>query len=164
MQRSRSKNLPRRRSAFFLCLALGGAYAAIFGTNPVRVIDRPWEALENAAACSFIGIVIGLFCSPLFVSWLARKRLALAGPILLLLALPTICLCANLAVVMFDYWAIPVAICLIVGAFLVYSRLLSRLLPDIVFDYPLCSFCGYDLTGNRSGTCPECGGQTEPQA
>lgn len=23
--------------------------------------------------------------------------------------------------------------------------------------YPQCSICGYDLTGNTSGTCPECG-------
>ncbi|MDB5304822.1 MAG: hypothetical protein JWM97_2371 [Phycisphaerales bacterium] len=26
-------------------------------------------------------------------------------------------------------------------------------------EYGLCPACGYDLTGNVSGTCPECGGK-----
>ena len=27
---------------------------------------------------------------------------------------------------------------------------------------PICMKCGYDLTGNESGTCPECGEKVEP--
>jgi hypothetical protein len=27
----------------------------------------------------------------------------------------------------------------------------------------LCSHCGYDLTGNASGICPECGTAVDPQ-
>jgi hypothetical protein len=27
--------------------------------------------------------------------------------------------------------------------------------------YYICHFCGYELTGNRSGACPECGCMTE---
>ena len=26
--------------------------------------------------------------------------------------------------------------------------------------YEICTECGYDLTGNESGTCPECGAET----
>ncbi len=32
---------------------------------------------------------------------------------------------------------------------------LSRRVSYFCFD--LCGYCGYDLTGNVSGTCPECG-------
>ncbi len=28
--------------------------------------------------------------------------------------------------------------------------------------YPICETCGYNLTGNTSGTCPECGTDIEP--
>ncbi len=28
---------------------------------------------------------------------------------------------------------------------------------------PVCIPCGYDLTGNVSGTCPECGATTDPE-
>jgi hypothetical protein len=28
-------------------------------------------------------------------------------------------------------------------------------------DVPLCTFCGYNLTGNVSGRCPECGASIE---
>lgn len=30
-------------------------------------------------------------------------------------------------------------------------------------EFPACAKCGYDLTGNASGTCPECGTPTTPR-
>ena len=45
----------------------------------------------------------------------------------------------------------------VVISFVVCCKALSVYLPDIVFEHPRCRGCGYDLTGNQSGVCPECG-------
>ena len=50
----------------------------------------------------------------------------------------------------------------------ILSYLLSRLLHarivyrHVLDDAPRCEGCGYNLTGNRSGRCPECGELIEP--
>jgi hypothetical protein len=31
-------------------------------------------------------------------------------------------------------------------------------------DHPVCTRCGYNLTGNTSGVCPECGAPVPPSA
>jgi hypothetical protein len=46
---------------------------------------------------------------------------------------------------------LPAAIMIWFGAF--FSR------PEFLHDRDHCRKCGYCLTGNTSGTCPECGGR-----
>lgn len=56
----------------------------------------------------------------------------------------------------------------VLTSIVILSYLLSRLLhARIVYrrvldDAPKCEGCGYNLTGNRSGRCPECGELVEP--
>lgn len=40
------------------------------------------------------------------------------------------------------------------------SRCKGKYIAGMLF--PVCGGCGYDLTGNNSGTCPECGWQLPP--
>lgn len=49
----------------------------------------------------------------------------------------------------------------VAGLYLIYSGrfFLDRFAP---ITRSKCIECGYDLTGNTSGRCPECGGATEP--
>ena len=51
---------------------------------------------------------------------------------------------------------VPIAL---VGGGLVYLWVLARLHPPLGF----CQTCGYDLTGNVSRRCPECGTPTDGQ-
>ena len=52
---------------------------------------------------------------------------------------------------------VPLLVCaLLVSWWPVLSGLASTLLCDT---RPMCAQCGYNLTGNVSGRCPECGGQ-----
>src|SRR5206468_1705857 len=51
--------------------------------------------------------------------------------------------------------AIVAAVALFIGLLHVIGRRDS--LKARFSDSPLCTVCGYDLTGNLSGTCPECG-------
>jgi predicted RNA-binding Zn-ribbon protein involved in translation (DUF1610 family) len=57
-----------------------------------------------------------------------------------------------------DVEVLPILAALILGSvvFLTTCQILRRRLPVV---YPLghCLRCGYDLTGNVSGVCPECG-------
>lgn len=48
-----------------------------------------------------------------------------------------------------NLWA-PAFVCILLGAILAWWARKHE-------GQPLCSFCGYNLTGNTSGKCPECG-------
>jgi len=45
---------------------------------------------------------------------------------------------------------------------MLYDRMRSRKVT--IYRDDLCPRCGYDLTKNESGTCPECGATCEPRA
>ena len=53
----------------------------------------------------------------------------------------------------------PGAMMLVIAASLCgpARRFQARLLRRERLKRGLCTHCGYELTGNRSGTCPECG-------
>lgn len=53
---------------------------------------------------------------------------------------------------------IPIPLAFYLAFFRVLRPYVRRELPDH------CGGCGYDLTGNRSGTCPECGTPAAPAA
>ncbi|MDB5171993.1 MAG: hypothetical protein JWN51_766 [Phycisphaerales bacterium] len=60
-------------------------------------------------------------------------------------------------------WVAPVfAACVLFVAVVIAMRvhyLRQRKAPLRRVVAGLCPICGYDLTGNVSGTCPECGGR-----
>lgn len=51
------------------------------------------------------------------------------------------------------FWLIP----LIVGVVSLFGSKLFPVEHRGIVEYPICSSCGYNLTGNVSGRCPECG-------
>jgi hypothetical protein len=54
-----------------------------------------------------------------------------------------------------DGWIFP----LVGVAIIIYDR--RRLKRDHLYQRGVCHTCGYDLTGNTSGVCPECGTPVE---
>ncbi len=56
-------------------------------------------------------------------------------------------------------WTIPVVAPLCVGTVLAfaYRARVRRSFRDLLGKLELCCRCGYNLTGNVSGRCPECG-------
>lgn len=55
------------------------------------------------------------------------------------------------------YWTIPCS-----GIILTITWKIVRNLRGPQTDYPACKICGYNLTGNTSGVCPECGTDFSP--
>ena len=150
-------NRPRPYAAFFMSLALGGAYAGFFWiAGDSGFLAHARETLVEATGAALIGVPVGFMCSPLIVSWFARKRLVVVAPILLVVVSSSIPVCIRVQPV-FGYWSPLGSIGLVVAVFLGSGKVLSMYMPDIVFDPPHCPACGYDLTGNQSGVCTECG-------
>ena len=60
--------------------------------------------------------------------------------------------------------AVTVTSCL--GLYLSFKKTIQRTLWRILANegIPRCTSCGYDLTGNTSGICPECGKPCKPDA
>lgn len=57
---------------------------------------------------------------------------------------------------------VPVATLLAMVSLLLLLRPRTPLGIQAYSDFPLCLVCGYNLTGNASGRCPECGGRIPP--
>ena len=55
------------------------------------------------------------------------------------------------------WWAWPLALSPLAPAALVASRFASVVRRNLRSAGGQCARCGYDLTGNVSGVCPECG-------
>jgi drug/metabolite transporter (DMT)-like permease len=54
-------------------------------------------------------------------------------------------------------WILVPALFLVTGAVSVVAGLLMKAVPPPRFAPGLCQACGYNLRGNTSGRCPECG-------
>ncbi len=95
---------------------------------------------------------MGLFSSAVLVVTLGRKRLEVALPVVISVTV--------LAALMSTTLGSLGAIVLLSAAGCWLSCLVASLvLEDVVLQYPdgHCRTCGYDLTENESGVCPECG-------
>ncbi len=157
MKRNQNVQEPKEWSAILLSVVLGGFYAGIYWICcDSGFFLHPYWTIANALVASPIGMIVGLLCSPFPMFWLARKRLAAAGFILLLVVGSAIPLYSNFGYVI-GADSIFGHIGIIVAIYLFCCKAVSIYLPDIVFDSPNCLACGYDLTGNVSGVCPECG-------
>jgi len=115
------------------------------------------------------GIPIGLLCSLVSVMCLRRKDLARVAKIMFVVLCPL-----AVALVLLDpptpsgqrvpnpypqgFWLLAA----FVPAFCLTSLFLWRYLPnESERQSTTCLLCGYDLTGNVSGVCPECGMRIE---
>jgi hypothetical protein len=57
--------------------------------------------------------------------------------------------------------AVACVLCVLLAHKVVVPRLPKYNSKDYELAYPVCSECGYNLTGNVSGVCPECGTRME---
>ncbi len=141
--------------------SLGGAWSFLRLTPgdhgaQRRVVRRIWARRTGAAARA--GTVIALLSFPLFLvtlpfllEWISWKILGcgIQDPI-------------SYFVVGFGI-AEDVTIAFLIAFIVILSYLASRLLyacmicRRVLDETPRCDCCGYNLTGNRSGRCPECG-------
>ncbi len=154
---------------FFVVMLLSGVAAASFcgawsfwrltpGDRGAqrRIVRRIWARRTGAAART--GTVIALLSFPLFLvtlpfllEWISWKILGCGSQDLI-----TYC------VVGFGI-AEHAMIGVVIASSVILSYLASRLLyacmifHRVLDETPRCDCCGYNLTGNRSGRCPECG-------
>ncbi len=136
-----------------MSVLLGAWYAAIFwALDDAYFWSEPSAALFTGLIC---GSPIGLLCAPLASMALARKRIRTAATYLFLIVSPAVPI-VSYGLSAFDSDG-PTIVATIVGVYILSCMLLGRILPDVVFDPRYCARCGYDLTGNESGRCSECG-------
>lgn len=142
------------------CAVLGGAMLIIerfMGRSPIQLSAR---LVFELVAVLLTGAVLGAVCAPL-VSWIVRSKPL--TPVLLLLSVtvaPVVAACM--------YWGsysgkvsmLVVAVGIPTGAGIAVACVLRVLLHDALIPGH-CQNCGYDLTGNVSGVCPECGTAVE---
>jgi hypothetical protein len=117
-------------------------FAGIQGTPLVMLIFVPLGSVVGGLA----GLVCAIICVPL----LREKDLTLAAKKLLTFVSPIVVVMT----IVLSPTPLPFALCPLV--FVVACVVLNRTLPN-AYDYDCCQECGYNLTGNVSGVCPECG-------
>ena len=122
------------------------AYAVGF---PFREIPVP---MGLALAFGF-GAIVGGLCSPLIVINTWKRDFTIAKPVILS---STAIAVVPLAVVLSEDRLLHLM--WLAGTAFVATSFVTRFTFPRIWDDPgLCRRCGYDLTGNTSGACPECG-------
>ena len=123
----------------------------LFSTAGGYVIDAIFTIVS-----AFMGGVAGALCSILAFRWLRRKKLGRVAIWLLVVHVPIVIVLSPLLVrtlLSGKGWIIPI---LAGASSILVSVIISRKLPDLQVPGH-CPTCGYNLTGNTSGVCPECG-------
>ncbi len=151
--------------AWIACLsALVVISISLFGVEGPALVEIFFAGL---LASVFFGVFAGAFmgsvCTPFAIYKLKYKNLnEAAGALLKCLApvtfvLSVVFLCLGWATRVWSILLLPV----IVGVvFHFLCARLSGILPDLKrfqHPYPFCLNCEYNLTGNTTGVCPECG-------
>lgn len=139
----------------YLCLALDdrlfdlGRYYTLF-----------WKAHV------VLGVFLGTLCSPVAILFLRRKRLQAVVIRMLLYTVPLalvfyflcgLCRLFGHLSWLSNYYADRVDLLAFPLGYVVVCVLTAFLVPNEPPPAGYCGKCGYDLTGNISGVCPECG-------
>lgn len=135
--------------------------------QPTRApFDQFTHKIQRLFAGSFslgIGTVAWLVAIALYIVW-KKQRQALSE---IMLALTLMCGTAWLmwpsyyltlsGIFSNDmlFWAVLMLMTSTIALFAAYRKVLPP-------PWPVCKHCDYNLTGNVSGTCPECGGKITP--
>lgn len=102
---------------------------------------------------ALLGAAAGLLIAPFHLAFLARKPLEKAIPLLYAPA------CVAWACVLpFQHPFLSMAA---VGATVIVMCVVVYIVMDDLHPAGACQKCGYNLTGNTSGKCPECGAPAE---
>ena len=132
-----------------LLFALGTAVVWAIGSGSGSVLAWSWLYLYTARAVAWylVGARGAALRGRRLLGWVISGTL-LNGAI-------------DAAVVfgLFTEWLIPAAILLGIGLFIAALHIIGRrpTLRSRFSDDPACRRCDYNLTGNLSGRCPECG-------
>ncbi len=161
-----------RRITVGRCILLGDGFAllsfvtiGVWSLGNVRITVMtgpekfPWMA---ALPVCGVGTVIGAACSALVIPLLWRKPGRAVLTWLILIVGPVVMLTALVACELRDRTDNELTI--LSGGPVCASILTALVLRFALPDLPRpghCSRCGYNLTGNESGTCPECGTEVE---
>ncbi len=128
------------------------------GAWPEPVLLRREHVLAAVIGGAMLSLVPNLICAYVSVWALWRKSWAKAMLRLAVFIAPTCALIGGFA----GCDALPPAAVAVVamGVWIGGCWYFERTLPDVVFlERTACGSCGYDLTGNVSGRCPECGAE-----
>ena len=151
---------------FLLCLGVAATSnaALLFASFIVLGLRRfphfsgmPLELTLGAVAAASGSVISGLMCFPFVLYLLRRKKLASVKLPLFFGVCPIPVFLVFLGFPLLAGIAVPVGLVLVSGV-------LWRVLPDVYETSGLCYKCGYDLTGNVSGVCPECGQPIQSQS
>jgi hypothetical protein len=138
-----------------LCVVLGAFYGTLCLVASVLPLIPPVPLVVLGAV---FGAAVGLICSVVFVPLLWKKQRLQTAVKWLLIAVSPIALLSgwwwssSRSLVALVLCAPPACVLVFVGACLVLNRTLKDKQPS-----GHCQECGYNLTGNVSGVCPECG-------
>ena len=148
---------------------VGAAVASYVAVAVLRFADAPGFYVFVFSALPTLGYMITLLLqSP--IQSRHHRRLCWISTALGVICVPSMLLTARFnddLLCTFDSSIIQVVrICFIMGAPVIVPTIVSALLLKCIRwigwlpavpSYPACNTCGYNLTGNVSGICPECG-------
>jgi hypothetical protein len=133
------------------CL-VGGALSALAAAENSWAVGQPGELVVNPRLCLLLMLLCGIGCLPagaLLVGRRFKTTTMLIGP-------PALAAVMHGAATRYSYSSAPLAVVPVASVWLVALWIHTfRRLPASAGT--TCPRCRCDLTGNDSGTCPECG-------